>query len=216
MNTNTPDVSQYKAVIFDMDGTMINNMGYHKKAWQEFLRRYDIHMTDEEFSKTSGKKNDAIFEEVFGRQLGEDEIQKYTDEKEAVYRELYGGYIEEVKGLTSLIGRLVDEGKKIAIATTAPKENRAFGLAALGLEGKFEVIMGNEHVKHGKPHPEIYIRTAEQLGVDPSDCVVFEDSPPGVQSGKAANMTVIGLLTSHVPDELSAADYLVYDFTEIS
>ncbi len=205
-----------KAAIFDMDGTMIINMAYHKKAWQEYLERHGINLSEDEFrQKISGKKNDQIFELVFGRKLSSDELQKYSDEKEAIYRHLYEKDIKEVEGLTPLIQRLNDNNIKTAIATTAPAKNREFALQALQLEGKFEVILGDEHVKHGKPHPEIFLSTARELSVKPEECIVFEDSPPGVESGKNAGMKVIGLLTSHSAEELARADYHINDFTEI-
>lgn len=216
MQSTPLDISEFKAAIFDMDGTMIRNMSHHKKAWQEFLRSHDVHLSDEEFQqKISGKKNDVILEVVFGRRLDEDEVAAYAAEKESLYRELYKDEIVEVEGLTDFIAKLHDIGLKTAIATTAPKENREFALQSLGLNGRFEVIMGDEHVSNGKPHPEIYLETAAKLGVDPKDCIVLEDSPPGVQSAKSAEMTVIGLLTSHSASELSEADYLVRDFTEL-
>ena len=217
MQHDSLDISRYKAAIFDMDGTMIRNMSHHKKAWQEFLRRYDIHLSDDEFQqRISGKKNDAIFEIVFGRSLSEDELTQYADEKESIYREVYKTDIKEVEGLTDFVAKLHRLGIKTAIATTAPKKNREFALDALGLADSFELILGDEHVSKGKPHPEIYLETAKLLGVDPGDCVVLEDSPPGVQSAKAAGMTVIALLTSHNLNELSEADYFVNNFTELS
>lgn len=196
---------------------MIRNMAFHKKAWQEYLKRHDIHLSEDEFrEKISGKKNDQIFELVFGRKLSGEELQNYSDEKEAIYRELYAADIEEVEGLTDFIQKLHDKNIKTAIATTAPAGNRDFALKALGLEGKFEVILGDEHVTNGKPHPEIYLSTAKGLGVSPNECIVFEDSPPGIESGKNAGMKVVGLLTSHSGEELAGADYLVNDFTEIN
>jgi beta-phosphoglucomutase len=217
MNEIDAMLKQMEAAIFDMDGTMVRNMTYHKKAWQEYLAQHGIHLSEDEFrEKISGKKNDQIFELVFGRKLSEEELAKYTAEKEQLYRDLYAPDIKEVEGLTSLITALCDRNIKIAIATTSPAANRQFVLKSLGLENKFQVILGDEHVRRGKPDPEIYISTANELSVPPSKCVVFEDSPPGVQSGKAAGMTVVGLLTSHSAEELPGADYLIRDFTGIS
>lgn len=210
-------LTHFKAAIFDMDGTMINNMAYHQKAWQEFLKRHDITLTEDEFRhKISGKKNDQIFELVFGRKLNKVEELQYTEEKESLYRELFKPDIAEIAGLTKLIEILHAKGIKTAIATTAPAKNRNFALKELGLEGKFEVILGDEHVSRGKPHPEIYESTAQQLGVKPEECLVFEDSPPGVASGKSAGMTVIGILSSHAASELHDANYKVDDFTCLS
>jgi HAD superfamily hydrolase (TIGR01509 family) len=207
----------FRAAIFDMDGTMINNMAYHKKAWQEFLKQHNITLTEEEFrQKISGKKNDQIFALVFGRKLDKESELRYAEEKEALYRQLFKPHITEIAGLSKLIADLHTHTLKTAIATTAPAKNREFALNELGLDGKFEVILGDEHVTQGKPHPEIYLATAKKLGVAPGECLVFEDSPPGVASGKSAGMTVVGILSSHVADDLQDADYLVEDFTKIS
>jgi beta-phosphoglucomutase len=207
---------QIKAAIFDMDGTMINNMAHHKRAWQEFLRRHNITLAEEEFRhKISGKKNDQIFELVFGRKLDSKEERQYADEKEAIYRELYKPDIQEIEGLTRIIDALHQRGIRTAIATTAIAKNRDFALETLGLEGKFEIILGDEHVTHGKPNPEIYLSTAKELGVSPAECIVLEDSPPGVEAGKAAGMVVIGILSSHAAEELNQADYVVEHFNQI-
>lgn len=205
------------AAIFDMDGTMIDNMAYHQKAWQEFLRRHGIELSDEEFGRrVSGKKNSEIFEIVFGRRLDGPDLARAAEEKEALYRELYAAYIREIPGLSDVIQTLQGQGLRLAIATTAPSGNRRFCLEQLHMEDKFEVILGDEDVVHGKPDPEIYLKTAEQLGVAPSECIVFEDSPSGVQSAQSAGMTVIGILSSHAVEELVGADYTVKDFTDLS
>lgn len=205
-----------KAVIFDMDGTMVNNMAYHQKAWQEFLKRRHLTLTEEEFKqKVSGRKNDQIFELVFGKKLDKQSELTYGEEKEALYRELFKADVKEILGLTQLIEELQSRNFKTAIATTSPAKNREFILKALRLEGKFEVILGGEHVHQGKPHPEIYLSVANMLGMAPKECLVFEDSPHGVTSAKNAGMTVVGILSSHSPQELQDADYLADNFTDL-
>jgi beta-phosphoglucomutase len=216
MSRPIPFPSTAKAAIFDMDGTMIQNMAFHKQAWQKYLEIHNIHLSEKEFrQKISGKKNDQIFTLVFGRTLTTEEIEKYSEEKEKIYRELYADHITEVAGLTDFLHSLQAKNIQLAIATTAPAGNRAFALKALGLENVFEVILGDEHVRNGKPHPEIFLSTAQALDVRPEGCVVFEDSPPGVAAGKAAGMQVIALLTSHTAQELSGADFFINDFTEL-
>lgn len=211
------NLSDFDAVIFDMDGTMIDNMRYHKKAWMEYVKKHGMTITDEEFSqKISGNKNDKIFENIFNKVLTRAELDTYAEEKEALYRELYAPVIEEVPGLKKILKELREHNKKLAIATTAPKKNREFGLTALDLNDSFSVILGEEHVIHSKPAPDIYLETAKQLGVAPEKCIVFEDSPPGVTAGKAAGMKVIGILTTHSKEDLKDADYQVSDFTHIS
>jgi beta-phosphoglucomutase len=212
----TIKLDNIKAAIFDMDGTMINNMAYHKKAWAEFFKRHELSFTDDEFrQKISGKKNDQIFNLVFDRELTQEEIQEYTEEKEAIYREIYKPEIKEISGLLETIKTLKQKGLRLAIATTAPEKNRQFALDVLGLEEQFEIILGDEHVTRGKPDPEIYIEVAKQLQIDPSNCLVFEDSPPGVEAGKNAGMTVVGIMTTHTAEELNKADYHIQDYTQL-
>ena len=210
------DLSEIQAVIFDMNGTMIDDMGFHKKAWIKFCKKYGLDLTEEEFKqKFSGKKNTDILPEVLGRELSSDEIKKLSEEKETLYREIYAPYMKEIPGLKDLINMIKSKNLKVAIATTAIEPNRKFVLDALGLENKFDVILGDEHVANGKPHPEIYLETAKKLEVDASKCLVFEDTPPGVEAGKNAGMKVVGVLTTHTKEDLRNADYWIKDFTEI-
>ena len=200
-----------------MDGTMIDNSAYHRKALQTFLKQHGITLTEEDFKKRlHGKKNDQAFRLIFGEELTQDETKKYAERKETIYREIYAPFIKEIDGLKSIIELLHKKNIKTAVATTAPFENREFVLEALDMRGKFEVIVGDEHVINGKPDPEIYLSTAKQLGVLPKECIVFEDSLPGVEAGKNAGMTVVGILSSHTTDELNKADYIVKDFKEIT
>lgn len=205
-----------EAVIFDMDGTMIDNMSTHKKAWKEFCLRKSINLSDADFKeKISGFKNDQIFINLFGDNLSENQIAEYADVKESVYRELYKPKIKEVLGLTDIILKIKKLNIKLAIATTAPKANRDFVLRELHLENYFDVILGEEDVKKGKPDPEIYLKTAGLLGVIPGECLVFEDSPVGIKSSKSAGMKVIGLITSHSKEDLPEADLIVEDFSKL-
>jgi beta-phosphoglucomutase len=206
-------LANFKAVIFDMDGTMIDNMPYHQQAWQKFLEQHDMHLSEEKFKeKIAGKKNDQIFAIIFGGKLTNNEVAKYTDEKEALYRELYTPHIKEVAGLGRIIELIRARHLKTAIATTAPEKNRTF---SLGLAGKFDVTLGDEHVTNGKPHPEIYLSTAQKLGVNPVECLVFEDTVFGVEAAKNAGMTVVGILTSHSVHELARADFHAANFEDI-
>jgi beta-phosphoglucomutase len=210
-------LADFDAFIFDMDGTMINNMNYHKKAWMEFAKKHGQNFSEEEFKeKFSGKKNDKIFQLIFNNKLTVDEVAEFTEEKEEIYRKLYAPDITEVPGLTNIIKILHKNHKKLAVATTAPEKNREFGLSALHLIDSFDVILGDEDVTKGKPDPEIYLKTASQLGVSEKKCLVFEDSPPGVAAGRNAYMTVIGLLTTHSKEDLKDAKYCITDFTNLT
>lgn len=205
-----------KAVIFDMDGTMISNMPYHRQAWMEFAKRHGIKMSKKDFmKKISGRKNDQILEILLGKRLTREKVAEFSEEKEEIYRELYAPDIKEVEGLTSVIRALKRKGVNLAIATTASKKNREFVLEKLALTDVFPVIVGDEHVRFGKPNPEIFLKTAEQLSSNPVDCLVFEDTPVGVEAAKSAGMTVVGVLTRHTRKELKKANLTINDYTEL-
>ena len=204
-----------EAIIFDMDGTMVANMEVHREAWRDFFIRHGKDVSAEDLHQLSGKKNDEILKSIFGSRLTDTELSQLADEKEALYRERYKGYVQEVSGLKKLLIHLQDMGIKLAVATSAPMKNRELVLQELQLTQTFKVIVGDEDIVHGKPDPEIYIHTASLLDVDPARCVVFEDSPSGVASAKAAGMRVVAVLTSHEKSELHHADYFVDDFAQI-
>ncbi len=214
--TQTLSLSNVQAAIFDMDGTMVNNMAYHKRAWDEFCDRYSLELTEETYKKKiSGKKNNDILTLLFERKLSSLEIEKYSAEKEAMYRKLYAPDIQPVDGLLEIIQKIQERGIILAIATTAPQKNREFVLKKLGLQNTFSTILGDEDVSKGKPAPEIYLKIVKKLGLQPQSCIAFEDSPPGVESAKVAGMTVIGILTAHSEEDLAKADLRVKDFSEL-
>lgn len=210
------DLANFEAVIFDMDGTMIDNTPFHREAWLEFCRRHNISLTEEEYmQKISGSNNRAILNNLFGRELDQKEFEEFEQEKESLYRELYKPNLKEVPGFKLLLNDLFQKGLRIGVATTSPKENRIMAIETLNIKNFFTFIAGPEHISQGKPHPEIYLLAAEKLGVEPDKCLVFEDTPSGVASAKGAGMTVIGVLTGHNREELNLADDYIKDFTEI-
>lgn len=211
------DLSGIKAIIFDMDGTMIDNMDYHRQAWQEFCLNRGIKLSDNEFNKKlSGKKNDEYFKVLFNQKFTETQIKEMAEEKEFIYRKLYENKVEEIKGLTIFLKKIMERKIICAIATTSPIANREMILNKLQLHPYFSVIFGDEDVINGKPNPEIYLKTIKKLKVDPKNCLVFEDSPAGVQSAKSAGvLTIVALLSSHSQNELIDANYFVKDYTEI-
>ena len=189
-------------LIFDMDGVLVNNHQWHFEAWAEFGRRHDIRITHKEFGKHFGTTNQQVMRSLFGDAVTENEIRLFSDEKERIYREIYLPHIKAVEGLPAFLANVSQRGIPIALATSAPYENVKFTLEATGLEKYFNLITDSSRVTHGKPNPEVYLVTATSLGVHPADCVVFEDSIPGILSATAAGMKVIGVATTHKPEEL--------------
>jgi HAD superfamily hydrolase (TIGR01509 family) len=188
--------------IFDMDGVVVDNHFFHLQAWVEFGRRHGIVITETEFRKHFGSTNLTVLKSLFGDSITKSDIDLFGNEKESIYRELYSSSIEPVTGLPSFLKYASDKGVRIALATSAPVENVNFTLKATGLQKYFNIVTDSSMVSRGKPDPQVYLITAAKLGVKPSECIVFEDSIPGIQSAINAGMHVIGVATTHKPHEL--------------
>jgi beta-phosphoglucomutase family hydrolase len=205
------------AVIFDLDGTLIDNNAFHIKAWQEFYKKRNRTLTEEEYKQHfNGKTNADVLAYVFGQPLSAQERERYTNEKEDLYRIIYEPHIKPVKGLLKLLQELRDAGIPMAIATSGIKVNIDYMFKHLGIQHFFKEVVYSKDIQKGKPDPEIYFLTAKKLQVLPKNCIVFEDAVAGIQAAKAAGMKVIAIATTHTPEELDLADKLIYDYVELS
>jgi beta-phosphoglucomutase len=206
------------AVIFDMNGTMVDDQPFQRRAWQFVCARHDRSLSDEEYRlHVAGHKEKDVLSYLFGADYPEDEGLKIGEEKRKIYRETFDPVTAEVPGFRSLLSELESAGVPLALATSASKATLDFILDRLNIRSKFRVIVQGNEVANGKPAPDIYLLTASKIGVSPSECVVFEDSPAGVASAKAAGMVCIGLTTTLSREELLAekADLAIPDFGEI-
>ena len=208
--------SQPLAVIFDMDGVIVDNMEYHKRAWGVFLEKYAPDIELEEFSRHFGKVNKDLLKIVFKREITAEEESRFGEEKEAIYREIYADHIAPTPGLPGFLDSLKENSIKTAVATAAPRINMDFVFEKTGLRAYFDVLIDATEVTRGKPDPEIYLKAAQRLVCLPDSCLVFEDSFPGVQAARRAGMKVIALATSHPAESLKGAERVIKDFTEIS
>lgn len=199
-------------VIFDMDGVIVDSNPYHKIALKEFCSRYGYTLTDDQLLKRIyGRTNREWITELFGK-LPEDQLQQYAEEKEALYRKFFDDDIRPLKGLTHFLD-LLDENKILrAIGTSAPRSNVDFTLNKTHTVKYFPTILNDAFVTHSKPNPEIYLKSAEALGLPNSRCIVIEDSLSGVEAGKKAGSKVIGVTTTHTRSELSHCDLVIDDF----
>jgi beta-phosphoglucomutase len=204
------------AVIFDMDGVIVDNMKYHKKAWEMFLKMHAPEMDVEEFSMHFGKVNKDLLKIVFQREISDEEESRFGEEKEAFYRELYAEDIAPTEGLVGFLKELNENGVKAAVASAAPKINVDFVFEKTGLRQYFDVSIDANDVTRGKPDPEIYLKAAEKLNCHPEACLVFEDSMPGIQAGRNAGMKVIGVATSHPAEILKETELVIKDFTDVN
>lgn len=202
--------------IFDMDGVVCDNIPYHKKAWKKFLRHYGFSYSDKFFdAHINGQTNGEILTRLFGKKITTAEIKRYINEKEKFYRQLYAPHVKPLPGLIDFLKLLKKDKHKIALATSAPEENVKFILKKTRTKKYFSVIVDANDVKHGKPHPEIFLKAAKKLHTGPADCLIFEDSILGVEAGKRAGMMVVGILTSNSKKELHLADEFAKNFTKI-
>lgn len=201
-----------RALIFDMDGVIVDSNPWHRIAWQKYNRALGVEMTEAMQQKMYGKRNDELIREFFGQHLSDAEVFAHGAAKETLYREMIKPQINEalVPGIREFLTRYRD--LSFAIATNAEPPNVNFVLDETGLRSFFQVIVNGHQVANPKPHPEIYLRAADELGVNPADCIVFEDSYTGVEAGLAAGMRVVGLSTTH--HDLAGVSLAVNDFND--
>ena len=200
------------AVIFDMDGVIVDSNPHHKIALEKFCRQHGHELSDQQLrEKVYGRTNKDWLTNLFGK-LEAEQLQSYADEKEALFRELYKDSIVPLKGLRSFLDLLDHHQIPRAIATSAPRANVDFTLSKTGLEKYFPIILDDTFVSRGKPDPEIYIKAAMALGLPNRECIVLEDSISGVQAGRSAGSKVVGVSTTHTADELSDTDLVIDNF----
>jgi beta-phosphoglucomutase len=198
------------ALILDMDGVIIDSNPWHRRVWEEYNRRFGIETTEEMQQRMYGKRNDDIIRDFFGAHLTEEEVHARGAAKERLFRETIRPVVNEVlvPGVREFLERHCHQ--PIGLATNAEPPNVEFLLDEAHLRPYFRVVVDGHQVPNPKPHPDIYLRAAEQLGASPRDCVVFEDSFTGIDAARAAGMTVVGVRTTH--DELPGVDLVIRDF----
>ena len=192
------------AVIWDMDGVLIDSGEFHYAAWGETLNALCRRpLTLEDFRRTFGQRNSEMLRAVLGADITEDEIDLLATEKEQRYRTLVRTRgIQPLPGVLMWLESLHQAGWRHAIASSAPRLNLDAILDTVHIGNYFDALVTAEDVSRGKPDPEVYLAAARKLGVPPERCIVIEDAPAGVEGARRAGMACIGVLTSH--DHLDA------------
>jgi beta-phosphoglucomutase len=208
-------MSELKGFIFDMDGVVVDNHKYHFKAWMEFAQKYKFELNDKIYrDKFNGKTNKDLFQMIFGN-ISQEQIDAYALEKESNYQKIYEADMKPLKGLIDFLEFLNANQYKVALGTSAPTSNVDFTLDKLFLRKYFHVIVDGPQVSKGKPDPQVYLMCAAKLGLEPKNCVVFEDSLAGLESGQRAGCKIVGVATSHEAYELKpVTEEIIFDFTE--
>jgi beta-phosphoglucomutase len=207
------------AVIWDVDGTLVDTAELHYQAWCVLAREIGKPFTRDDFNATFGWRNPEIIPKIFGLH-GADDIARLGDRKETLYRAEARKGVELLPGARALIAGLKDAGVRQAIGSSAPRANVELIIEVCGLAGIFGAMVSMEDVSRGKPHPDVFLIAARRLGAAAEGCVVVEDAPVGIEAAKAGGMRAIGVtFVGHHPAEkllAAGADRVVASLEELS
>jgi len=188
-----------KAVLWDLDGTLVDSEQYHWLAWRDTMAAAGVSLANEQFLKTFGLRNDAIIPQWIPDATPE-RIQQIAEAKERLYRRLIReGGLEPLPGARHWTERLAQEGWRQAIASSAPRENLDTVLPVIGLASCFQAIVSAEDVTLGKPDPQVFLTAAVRLGSAPAHSIVVEDAPAGIEAARRAGMASIGVRRNGSP-----------------
>ena len=208
-----------RGALWDMDGTLVDTAELHFEAWRSTCRAHGRDLTRPEFAATFGRRNEETIPILFGNRFVGPAAIALADQKEELYRTAAQDGVDLLRGGAALLQRLRAKGWRQAIGSSAPRLNVEQILRLTGTASIFDAVVSGDDVVRGKPHPDVFLRGATALGIDPQACVVFEDAPAGVMAAKAAGMKCVAVtFRSHHPAaELVAAgaDLVVRDLTEV-
>ena len=206
-----------RAVIFDMDGVLLDNNDWHLRSWLAYAEKRNIPLKPEDaYTRVFGKTNREIILDAFPH-CDESTIRAWSHEKEALYREMYQPHFALPEGLRDFLEVLQEKKIPMAVASNAPIENIRFTLEGGNIEPFFDVLVWADLVERPKPHPDIYLKASSMLGFDPSDCLVIEDSPTGIRAALSAGCVPMAITSTYKHEELIAYTNLIAgSFPEIS
>src|SRR5574337_63126 len=196
-------LKNYKAFLFDLNGTMIDDMSYHIKAWHRIFNNLGADISVERVKQECYGKNYEFLERIFPGRFSEAEKNEISLEKEEEYQKVFGPELRLIKGLHDYLHALHDVRIKIGIGSAAIAYNVDFVLDGTQIRHYIDAVVTADHVDESKPHPETYLKCAEALAVDSGDCLVFEDALKGVESALNAGMDCVVITTLHKPEEFS-------------
>ena len=190
-----------KAFLFDLNGTMINDMQYHINAWRTILNELGANLSYDQAKSECYGKNNELLERIFPGRFSEEDKIRMSIEKEKKYQQDFRPHLKLIDGLDGLLAKARENDIKMAIGSAAIMFNIDFVLDNLNIRNYFDALVSADDVSHSKPHPETFLKCAERLGVEPGDSIVFEDAPKGVESALNGGMQCIVLTILHEPHE---------------
>jgi beta-phosphoglucomutase-like phosphatase (HAD superfamily) len=207
-----------QALIFDMDGTMINSMPYHAQSWVDFAQRHGLEIDlDDLMSRTTGRNGVECMRELFQRDVPEAEAWALIAEKETLYRALYSPVFSEVAGFKAFSEQALHAGLKFGVGTAGDQHNIAFAFSHLQMKTAPHAVVGGDEGFPGKPDPAIFLEAARRMNSTADACIVFEDAPFGVEAARRAGMLAVAVCTTHTPAQLAGPHVVasVRDYTEL-
>ena len=209
-----------KAIIFDLDGTLVDSLPYHHESWRIFFKNNNLeeHDFSEVLKEYKGGGTLELMTSVFGDMYTKDELKKMTDDKEIIFRDIYKSKIYPIEGLNKFLDNLKENNILLSIGSNAIRENVLMTIEELGITDYFSSIICGDEVSKGKPDPEMYLKTLSNLKMDKNECIIFEDSIEGVTAAKNAGIKSIGVTSSQSSEILKSfgAFKTINDYTEIT
>ena len=200
---------KYKALLFDLNGTMIDDMHYHITAWHRILNELGSNISLEQMKEECYGKNHELLERMFPGRFSNEEKDRMSYQKEKQYQDQFRPELKLIDGLYDLLKKAHQKKIKTAIGSAAIMFNVDFILDELNIRKYINVIVSADNVSHSKPHPETFLKCAEELSVAPEDCLVIEDSIKGAEAAMNAGMNCIIVTTSHAPDEFAQSKNVI-------
>lgn len=204
-----------KAVIFDMDGVLVDTEKYHEMAYIETARKVGVNLAKEEVMKSKGVTAMENIQRVFKEYKINEDVEEYALLKDKIYRNYLKGNIRLLSGALDLLKKMKKKKIKIALASSGSKLNVGFTLKQLKIKKFFDVVINGEEVKKGKPNPEIFLKAAKKMKVKPKECVVVEDAVSGIKAARNAGMFCIGVATTFPRVKLKDADLIIDNLSEL-
>jgi beta-phosphoglucomutase len=204
-----------RAVVFDVDGVLVDSYDAHMRSWLLMGREHGLAITEEEFASTFGQTSREIIARFWGSELSPQDVEALDARKEAIYRDLIRERFPAMDGAVELIDALADAGFRLAVGSSGPPANVELTLDRLGRASRFTAVVTGRDVTRGKPDPQVFQIAAERLRVPPARCIVVEDAPVGIVAARAAGMASVALVGTVAADRLAAADLVVRSLREL-